>query len=79
MRFLKDARDLVSFAEDKVNLDLAALRVMYDAVDVGREDQIKAVVREAMQSSVELLQDDYQLFRKHLLQQRGLARRWTAV
>ncbi|XP_046659886.1 uncharacterized protein LOC124353886 [Homalodisca vitripennis] len=72
MRFLKDARDLVAFAEDKVNLDLAALRAMFEAVESGKEDKIKAVVREGMQSAAELLQDDYQLFRKHLLKQRGL-------
>lgn len=72
---MKDARDLVDFAEDKINLDLAAMRVMYEAVESGNEDQIKNALREAMQSATELLADDYQLFRKNLLEERGLSRR----
>jgi len=72
LRFMKDVRDLVSFAEERVNLDLAAMRVLYEAVDSGKEDVIKQALREAMQSTAELMQDDYQLFRRHLLRQRGL-------
>ncbi|XP_054283806.1 uncharacterized protein LOC129000809 isoform X2 [Macrosteles quadrilineatus] len=75
LRFMKDARDLVDFAEDKINLDLAAMRVMYEAVESGNEDQIKNALKEAMQSATELLADDYQLFRKNLLEERGLGRR----
>lgn len=72
LRFKKDAKDLVAFAEDRVNLDLAQLRILYETVDAGKDENIKTVFGQAMQSASELLQDDYQLFRCHLLRQRGL-------
>lgn len=72
MRFMKDAKDLVEFAEDKIDMDQAALRAMYEAMETGKEEQIRNMLREAMQTAAELLQDHYQLFRKQLLRQRGL-------
>lgn len=72
LRFMKDARDLVRLAEDRVNLDLAQMRCLYEAVDSGKEEHVQTVFRQAMQTAVELLHDDYQLFRRHLLRERGL-------
>lgn len=72
LRFMKEARDLVRLAEDRVNLDLAQMRCLYEAVESGKEDQVRTVLKQAMQTAVELLHDDYQLFRRHLLRERGL-------
>lgn len=72
LRFMKNARDLVRLAEDRVNLDLAQLRCLYEAVDSGKEEQIQTVFSQAMQTAFELLHDEYQLFRRHLLKERGL-------
>ncbi|XP_075231538.1 uncharacterized protein LOC142330251 [Lycorma delicatula] len=72
MRFQKDARDLVTMAEDQVNFDLAQLRCLYEAIDSGKEELIRSTFKEAMQAACELLSEDYQLFRRHLLKQRGL-------
>lgn len=71
MRFQKDAKDLVNMAEE-LNFDLAQLRCLIEAVDSGKEDLIRTAFTEAKQSACELLDDDYQLFRQHLLKQRGL-------
>lgn len=74
MRFMKEASDLVTFAEDKLNLDLAQMRTLYEAVESGKEDCIRPVLQEAMKSAQECMEDDYQLFRKYLLKQRGLSK-----
>ncbi|XP_039290057.1 uncharacterized protein LOC111044818 [Nilaparvata lugens] len=72
MRLQKEAKDLVDMAEDKINFDLAQMRCLYEALQSGREDKIRSTFQEAMQSACELLNDDYQLFRQHLLRQRRL-------
>uniref|UniRef100_A0A1B6BWZ5 RGS domain-containing protein n=1 Tax=Clastoptera arizonana TaxID=38151 RepID=A0A1B6BWZ5_9HEMI len=75
LRFLKSAKDLVAFAEDRVDFDLAQLRLLYEAVDSGKEDKIKAVFNQAMQSAAENLEQHYELFRKDLLKRKGLVPR----
>lgn len=69
---MKDASDLVTFAEDKLNFDLAQMRILYDASGSGKEEVLRPVLLEAMKTAEESMEDDYQLFRKHLLKQRGL-------
>lgn len=72
MRFHKEVKDLLSFAEENVNFDLAQMKIFYEAVKSANVDKLKTVVAEAMESAVNLLDDDYQLFRRHLLRERNL-------
>ncbi|KAJ1526678.1 hypothetical protein ONE63_008260 [Megalurothrips usitatus] len=66
---------LVEFANNYVNLDLAQMRNLYKTLKMKEETDVIQALTQAKQSSMELLSDDYQLFREHLLKSQGLLKR----
>ena len=67
---------LYEFADyHDVNLDLAQMRILYKMQDMTDEESVIVALSQAKQSAMELLADDYQLFREHLLKSQGLFKR----
>lgn len=70
--FIDKAEALVKLAHKKVAFDRRQMRCLHEAVASKNKEEIQTVFRKAMQSVVELLYDDYQLFVCYLLEKRGL-------
>lgn len=66
---------LVEFANNYVNLDLAQMRNLYRMMRLTDEAKVIEALLQAKQSAMELLADDYELFREHLLKSQGLLKR----
>lgn len=66
---------LVEFANNYVNLDLAQMRNLYRMLRMKDESDVIEVLTQAKQSAMELLADDYELFREHLLKSQGLLKK----
>ncbi|KAK3908747.1 Regulator of G-protein signaling rgs-3 [Frankliniella fusca] len=66
---------LVEFADNYVNLDLAQMRNLYRMVRLTEESKVIEALLQAKQSAMELLADDYELFKEHLLKSQGLLKR----
>lgn len=63
---------LIEFANNYVNLDLAQMRILYKTMRMKDEVEVLEALTQAKLSAQELLADDYQLFREHLLKSQGL-------
>ena len=66
---------LVEYANNYVNLDLAQMRNLYRMARMTDEASVIEALVQAKQSAMELLADDYQLFKEHLLKSQGLLKR----
>lgn len=51
------------------------MRNLYKMMKMTEEDNVIDALTQAKQSAMELLADDYQLFREHLLKSQGLLKR----